>query len=255
MTEQPSPRFDGKSVLITGASSGIGRATALAFAAAGARLTLAARRAAETQALVETIRAQGGEAIFVQTDVSQAEQVRHLVRTAVATYGRLDCAFNNAGVLGTPFVPTPEYQRSSWDQVIAVNLTGVFLSMQHEIPAMLASGGGAIVNMASVAGLIGGRGGIAYYASKHGVIGCTKAAAIEYATQNIRVNAVCPAVITTEMAGQLIAGKEERFLAAHPMGRFGAPEEVARVVLFLCSDAASFITGHALPVDGGLLSM
>lgn len=247
--------LQGKVALITGASSGIGRATALAFAAAGARLALAARRAPETQALVREIVAQGGEAIAIPTDVSQPAQVERMVKTTVDKFGRLDCAFNNAGVLGTPFVATPAYQQSTWDQVIAINLTGVFLSLHHEIPAMLASGGGAIVNMASVAGLIGGRGGIAYYASKHGVIGCTKAAAIEFASQGIRVNAICPAVITTEMAGQLVTGKEERFLAAHPIGRFGTPEEVARVVLFLCSDAASFITGQALPIDGGLLSM
>ena len=246
--------FEGKVALITGGSSGIGKATALAFAAEGARVAIAARRAAESEAIVKEIELQGGEAIFVQTDITQPAQVERLVKTTVDKFGRLDCAFNNAGVIGTPFIPTPEYKKETWDQVINVNLTGVFLSLKYEIPAMLASGGGAIVNMSSIAGQVGGWGGIAYYASKHGVIGCTKAAALENATKNIRVNAVCPAVIKTDMADQFVPGQEEKFLAAHPIGRFGETREVAAAVLFLCSDKASFMTGIAMPVDGGLLA-
>lgn len=246
--------FDGKVALITGGSSGIGRATALAFAEEGARVVVAARREGELEETVREIQAKGGEAIAVATDVTQPDQVERLVKTTVDRFGRLDFAFNNAGVLGTPFIPTPDYKLETWDQVIAVNLTGVFLSMKYEIPAMLASGGGAIVNMSSMAGQVGGPGGIAYYASKHGVIGCTKAAALEHAAKGIRINAVCPAVIKTAMADQFVPQAEAALLAAHPIGRFGVPEEVSGVVTFLCSSKASFITGHALVIDGGALS-
>jgi NAD(P)-dependent dehydrogenase (short-subunit alcohol dehydrogenase family) len=168
---------------------------------------------------------------------------------------RLDLAFNNAGIGGTPFVPLPDYSEQVWDDVIDINLKGVFLSMKYEIPHMLKSGGGAIVNMSSVAGLIGGPIGIAYYASKHGVIGATKAAALEYAKAGIRVNAVCPAVIRTPMSeGMFNTDLEASLLAVHPMGRFGTTQEVADAVVFLCSSRASYITGHALAVDAGLLA-
>ncbi|MEP7354431.1 MAG: SDR family oxidoreductase [Acidobacteriota bacterium] len=246
--------FAGKVALVTGGSSGIGRATALAFAAEGARVVIAARRAAESEATVKLIAEQGGEAFFVATDVSKATDVERLIATAVDKWGRLDLAFNNAGVLGTAFVPVPNYTEDAWDQVIDINLKGVFLSMKYEIPALLASGGGAIVNMSSVAGLIGGGAGIAYYASKHGVIGATKAAALEYATKGIRVNAVCPAVIETDMADTFPKEVRTALLAAHPVGRFGSPEEVAQAVVWLCSDKASFVTGHSLAIDGGLLA-
>jgi NAD(P)-dependent dehydrogenase (short-subunit alcohol dehydrogenase family) len=252
--EGPEGQFQGKVAVITGGSSGIGRATALAFAEEGAKVAIAARRAVELEETVRQIQAKGGEAIFVATDVTQPDQVERLVKTTVDRFGRLDFAFNNAGVLGTPFVPTPDYKLETWDQVISVNLTGVFLSMKYEIPAILASGGGAIVNMSSIAGKVGGGGGIAYYASKHGVIGATKAAALEYAAKGIRINAICPAVIKTEMADQLLAKAEAPILAAHPIGRFGVPEEVTGVVTFLCSSKASFITGHAYAIDGGLLA-
>lgn len=198
---------------------------------------------------------QGGEAIFIATDITRAPEVDRLVAEIMRRWGRLDFAFNNAGISGPNFVPTPDYPLEDWDRVITTNLTGVFLSMKYEIPAMLQTDGGAIVNMSSVAGQIGGKVGIAYYASKHGVIGATKAAALEYATRNIRVNAVCPAVIKTAMAEQIFSPEmQAALLAVHPVGRFGTPEEVARVVLFLCSEKASFVTGHALPVDGGFLA-
>jgi NAD(P)-dependent dehydrogenase (short-subunit alcohol dehydrogenase family) len=249
-----SQPFEGKVALITGGSSGIGRATALAFAAEGACVAIAARRSEESQEIVREITAKGGDAIFVQTDITQPDQVERMVKTTVDFYGRLDFAFNNAGVLGTPFVPCPDYKLETWDQVISVNLTGVFLSMKYEIPAILASGGGAIVNMSSIAGQVGGPGGIAYYASKHGVIGCTKAAALEFAARGVRVNAICPAVIETDMADQFVPQARDAILAGHPIGRFGKPDEAANVVTFLCSPKASFITGHALAIDGGLLS-
>ena len=244
----------GKVVVITGGSSGIGRAAALAFAAEGARVALGARRADECQRTVQMIEAQGGEACFVATDVTRADQVEKLVDTAVARWGRLDCAFNNAGIEGAAFVPTTGYPEPAWDEVIDINLKGVFLAMKYQIPAMLATGKGAIVNMSSVAGQIGGTLGIAYYASKHGVIGATKAAAIEFASSGIRVNAVCPAVIETDMATRAFTGMEDAVRAAHPIGRFGTAEEVAQTVVWLCSDQASFITGTALPIDGGFLA-
>jgi NAD(P)-dependent dehydrogenase (short-subunit alcohol dehydrogenase family) len=247
--------FAGKVAVVTGGSSGIGRAAALAFAAEGARVAIAARRAPESEGTVKLIESKGGEACFVPTDVSKAGDVERLIAKAVDRWGRLDYAFNNAGVIGSSFVPAHNYEEEVWDKVIDINLKGVFLSMKYEIPAMLTSGGGAIVNMSSVAGLIGGPVGIAYYASKHGVIGTTKAAAIEYASKGIRVNAVCPAVIETAMADEAFSPDlRPRLLAAHPLGRFGTPDEVAQAVIWLCSDKAGFITGHALAVDGGLLS-
>jgi NAD(P)-dependent dehydrogenase (short-subunit alcohol dehydrogenase family) len=250
-----SKLFEGKVAIITGGSSGIGRATAIAFAAEGARVAIGARRAAESEETIRQIQALGGEAIFVPTDVARAEQVQNLMDSAMNRWQRLDLAFNNAGIGGTPFVPLPDYEEKVWDDVIDINLKGVFLSMKYEIPHMLKNGGGAIVNMSSVAGLIGGPIGVAYYASKHGVIGATKAAAMEYAKRGIRVNAVCPAVIRTPMSeGLFNTDLEASLLAVHPMGRFGTTEEVADAVVFLCSGKASYITGHALPVDSGLLA-
>ena len=250
-----SKLFEGKVAVITGGSSGIGRAAAIAFAAEGARVAIGARRAAESEETIRQIQAQGGEAIFVPTDVRRADQVQNLMDAAVSRWQRLDYAFNNAGIGGSAFVPIPDYPEEVWDDVINVNLKGVFLAMKYEIPHMLKSGGGAIVNMSSVAGLIGGVAGVAYYASKHGVIGATKAAAMENAKTGIRVNAVCPAVIPTALSEGIFKGdREAAVLAAHPMGRFGTPEEVADAVVFLCSDKASYITGHALPVDAGLLA-
>jgi NAD(P)-dependent dehydrogenase (short-subunit alcohol dehydrogenase family) len=248
--------FESKVALITGGSSGIGRASALAFAREGARVMIADRRAAEGEETVLMIKDTGGEARFVQTDVSKASEVEALVSACVEILGGLDYAFNNAGIEGTPFVRTADYDEDMWDQVIDINLKGVWLCMKFEIPQMLKRGKGAIVNMSSVAGLRGGSIGVAYHASKHGVIGLTKASATEYAAQGIRINAVCPGVIKTDMANRAFFHDEElgkRVAAMHPMGRVGHPDEVAASVLWLCSEAASFVTGHAMPIDGGFL--
>ena len=244
--------FEGKVALITGGSSGIGRATALAFAAEGAHVALGARREAEGKETVRLVEQQGKEALFVPTDVSVPEQVKNLVESAVSRWRRLDYAVNNAGVEGTPFVPITDYGIDTWDWVIDVNLKGVFLSMKYEVPHLLKQKGAAIVNVSSVAGLIGGPGGSAYYASKHGVIGLTKAVAMEYAAVGLRVNAICPAVIKTAMAERFFKGRESVVDSLHPMGHAGTPEEAAAAILFLCSPQASFITGQAIPVDGGV---
>lgn len=251
MTQQ----FNGEVALITGGSSGIGRATALLFAEQGARVVVASRRAEESEETVRLIRAAGGDAVFVKTDVSQAEQVEALVGKAVAQYGGLHFAFNNAGIEGAPFVPTASYPEAMWDDVIDINLKGVFLSMKYELPHIVARKG-VIVNMASMAGLKGSRIGAAYVASKHAVVGMTKAAALEYADKGVRVNAVAPAVIHTPMAERAFfhdPAIEARVIAMHPLGRVGQPEEVAQAVIWLCSPAASFTTGHTLPIDGGAL--
>ena len=248
--------FENKVALVTGGSSGIGRATALAFANKGAKVIVAARRNEEGESTVSMIRDVGGDARFVQTDVSKNSEVEAMVNSCIDTYGRLDFAFNNAGIEGTTFVLTADYEEKNWDRVIEINLKGVWLCMKHQIPQMLEQGSGVIVNMSSVAGLRGGRVGAAYYASKHGVIGLTKASAIEYAAQGIRINAVCPAVIKTPMADRAFFHDEEleaEVTAMHPIGRLGKPEEVASAVVWLCSDGASFVTGHALPIDGGFL--
>ena len=242
----------GKVALVTGGSSGIGRASALALAAQGVRVAVGSRRIAEGEETVRLISQQGGEACFVQTDVSQPDQMQRLVEAAVSRWGRLDFALNNAGIEGTPYVSTADYSVDVWDQVIAVNLTGVFLAMKYEIPHMVKNGG-SIVNMSSVAGLIGGVGGAAYHASKHGVIGLTRTAALEYARQKVRVNAICPAIIKTDMADRFFQGRDEQALAdIHPLGRLGTPQEIADAVVWLCSDKSSFVTGSVLPVDGGL---
>jgi NAD(P)-dependent dehydrogenase (short-subunit alcohol dehydrogenase family) len=246
-------RVEGKVALVTGGASGIGRATALAFAREGAKLVIADLNENGGQQTVHLIAEQGGQAIFVRTDVSQAVEVQALISQAVATYGRLDCAHNNAGISGGGRALTAEYAEDMWHQVIAVNLTGVWLCMRYEIPQMLSQGSGAIVNTASVAGLIGARGLAAYVASKHGVVGLTKTAALEYAQQGIRVNCVCPGVIQTPMTERGLSNPERRarIITSEPMGRVGTPEEVAEAVVWLCSDAASFVTGHTMTVDGG----
>jgi len=249
-------QFESKVTLVTGGNSGIGQEIALAFAREGAKVVVAARRASEGNETVTIIEELGGQAHFVQTDVSKAAEVKAMVAACISEYGGLDYAVNNAGIEGTPLIQTADYEEDAWDRVIDINLKGVWLCMKYEIPEMLERGQGAIVNMSSVAGLIGGRVGVAYYASKHGVVGATKAAALEYAARGIRINAVCPAVIETPMVARAFSANEEvteRYKAMHPVGRFGQPEEVASATLWLCSEGASFVTGHSLPVDGGRL--
>ncbi len=250
-------RFESKVVLVTGGTSGLGSDAALAFAKEGAKVALCGRRSEAGQEVVSMIKKTGGEALFIQADVSKASEVEDMVKVCVKTYGRLDCAYNNAGIDGTLMVSVENYQKEIWDQVIATNLTGTFLSMKYEIPEMLKCGGGAIVNMSAVAGLRAGRIiGAAYNASKHGIIGLTQAGAVEYADQGIRVNAVCPALIETPMSYRTLLKDEtalRRAISLHPIGRIGKPEEVSSLVLWLCSDEASFVTGTAIPVDGGFL--
>lgn len=239
--------------LVTGAASGIGRATAEAFAREGARVVVSDVAAGAGEAVAAAIRERGGQAVFAACDVSRPEQVEALVARTVEAFGRIDLAFNNAGVEGET-APTAECTEANWDRVIGINLKGVWLCMREEIPRMLAQGGGAIVNCSSVAGLVGFTGIAAYAASKHGLIGLTRTAALEYAARGIRVNAVCPGVIRTPMVERFTGGDPEaeaRLVASEPIGRMGTPEEVAAAVLWLCSDAASFVTGHALAVDGG----
>lgn len=244
----------GKVALVTGGGSGIGRATALVFAREGAKVVVADVLVAGGEETVRLIKDAGGDAIFVKADVGQAADVEAMVRKAVETYGRLDCAHNNAGIEGAT-AKTSDYAWEEWERVIRINLTGVWLCMKYEIPQMLAQGGGAIVNTASDAGLLGVPQMPAYVASKHGVVGLTKTAALEYAKAGIRVNAVCPGVIKTPMVDRITAqrpGRAERMAAAEPVGRMGRPEEVAEAVVWLCSDAASFVTGFPMSVDGGI---
>jgi NAD(P)-dependent dehydrogenase (short-subunit alcohol dehydrogenase family) len=249
-------RLEGNVAIVTGASAGIGRATALAFAGEGAAVTLADVDGARGTALAKEIAGSGGRARFVATDVADDAQVEAMVRTTVEELGGLDFAFNNAGIEGAQ-APTDQSARENWDRVIAVNLTGVWSSMRHEIPAMLAGGGGVIVNCSSVAGLVGFPGIGPYVAAKHGVIGLTKVAALEYATAGIRVNAVCPGVVDTEMIDRFTHGDpvaSEQLLATEPVGRMGTPDEIADAVIWLCSPGATFVTGVALPVDGGFVA-
>ncbi|MCP5094013.1 MAG: SDR family oxidoreductase [Chloroflexi bacterium] len=248
-----SKRFANKVVMVTGGASGIGRVTALAFASEGATLILADINEAGGQETQAFIAEQGAEAIFVQADVSQSADVEGLVREAVGRYGRIDIAFNNAGIEGG-IVRTADVAETDFDHIMAVNVKGVWLCMKHQIPQMIAQGGGAIVNTASVAGLVGTHSMPVYGASKHAVIGLTKSAALEYARKNIRINAVCPSVIDTPMVQRgftTFPKFVETTTRINPMRRLGTPDEVAAAVLWLCSDEASFVNATALTIDGG----
>lgn len=245
--------FDGKVALITGGGGGIGRATALAFAREGAKVVIGNRNIERGEETVNLIRSNGGEACFLQTDVVSEEAVRALTEHAVSTCGRLDVAFNNAGVEGLA-APVADQTEENYRYVMDINVKGVWLSMKYQIPRMLETGSGAIVNNSSVAGLIGARGLGIYSASKHAVMGLTKSAALEYSAHGIRINAINPAVIDTSMADRLAAGigaTADDLDAMHPIGRMGQADEVANAVLWLCSDKASFVTGTGFCVDGG----
>ncbi len=250
-------RFESKVVLVTGGTSGLGYDGALAFAKEGAKVVIAGRRVKEGEEAAGAIRQAGGEALFVRADVSREADVAAMVKACADSYGGLDCAYNNAGIDGALMTSIVDYKKEVWDQVIAINLTGMFLCMKYEIPEMIKRGGGSIVNMSAVAGFKAGkRVGSAYITSKHGVIGLTKTGAIEYADQGVRVNAVCPAMIETPMSYKTFLKDEasaRRAISLHPIGRIGKPEEVSALVLWLCSAEAGFVTGAAIPVDGGFL--
>lgn len=246
----------GKVAIVTGGSAGIGRAAALALAAEGAAVVVADVDVERGEGVAAAIRDKGGQATFVRTDVTDDAEVEAMVRVAVEEYGRLDVAFNNAGIEGTP-APTHECSPENWQRTLAVNLTGVWSCMRHEIPRMLERGGGSIVNCSSIAGLVGFASSPAYVASKHAVVGLTRTAALDYATDGIRVNAVCPGVIDTEMITRFTHGAEEAesaLVAMEPMGRMGRPDEIADAVVWLCSDRSSFTTGQAIAVDGGVVA-
>ena len=250
-----SKLFENKVVLITGGTSGIGRTTAIAFAKEGAKIVVSGRRKAEGAETVTLIEKAGGKGLFVQADVSDEEQVKKLVQTTVDHFGRLDVAFNNAGIEGE-LSPVTEAKVESYAKVFDINVKGVLFSMKYEIPAMLKTGGGSIVNTSSIAGTVGFATAGIYVASKHAVRGLTKTAALEVAKQGIRVNTVSPAAIQTEMLDRFVGDeqaeqKKQYFAAQHPIGRIGTPEEVASAVLYLSSPSASFITGQDLLVDGG----
>ncbi|MBV8770898.1 MAG: SDR family oxidoreductase [Deltaproteobacteria bacterium] len=253
-------RFEQKVALVTGGASGIGRAAAVAFAREGANVVVADVETAGGEETVRMVRAAGGTAFFVQADVSRANEVERMVSQGMQTYGRLDCAFNNAGIQGD-LAQTVACSEENWQRIIAINLTGVWLCMKYEIPPMLARGGGAIVNTASNFGLVGSDGMPAYAASKHGVVGLSKTAALEYARAGMRINAVCPGPTQTRLGEQILSRQPdlakrivEGIMAREPMGRMGRPEEIAAAVVWLCSDAASFVTGAVIAVDGGFVA-
>jgi NAD(P)-dependent dehydrogenase (short-subunit alcohol dehydrogenase family) len=248
--------YQDKVVLVTGGSYGIGRAAAIEFAQRGAKVAIADLDVPRGEETLRRIKDAGGDAIFIKTDVSSESDVQALVEKTVQAYGKLDCAFNNAGI-HKQFVSTVDFTSAEWDEMININLKSVWLCMKYEIPQMLKQGKGAIVNTSSAAGLVGAPSNPAYPASKHGVVGLTKSTALEFARKGIRVNCVCPGPTRTGMNEALVASNPEMVKAMDqkvPMGRIGEPEEVAAAAIFLCSDEASYITGHALPVDGGIVA-
>jgi NAD(P)-dependent dehydrogenase (short-subunit alcohol dehydrogenase family) len=251
--------LEGKSALITGGGGGIGRATALAFAREGARLGIADVSTEAAGETVAQINAAGGQAISLSGDVTRDADVRAMIAGVVGAYGRLDCAFNNAGIAGWQVEAagkkTAEWSEEAFDRMMAVNLKGVWLCMRHELPQMQKQGGGAIVNTGSIAGLVGLPTSSAYVAAKHGVLGLTKTAAIEYAEAHIRVNAVCPGYINTRMTEETMRRRGDAILAQVPFHRMGTPEEIAEMVVWLCSDRASYVSGAAYNVDGGWMAM
>jgi NAD(P)-dependent dehydrogenase (short-subunit alcohol dehydrogenase family) len=251
-TTNEKGKFTGKVAFVTGAASGIGRATALAFAREGASVTVADISEEGSRETAREIEEQGGRALAIKCDVTQTEDVKAALDKTIEAFGRLDFAFNNAGV-EQKNIATAEIEEEEWDRIFDINLRGVFLCMKHEIPLILKQGG-AIVNTSSGAGVIGIKGGAAYTAAKHGVIGLTKAAALDYAAQNIRVNGVAPGYIATPMMDRFTGGTakgRETVISEEPVGRMGTPEEIAAAVLYLCSDGAGFVIGHTLVVDGG----
>ena len=247
--------LEGKVILVTGGSSGIGRASALAFGREDAKVVVSARRDQEGRETSALIKTEGGDAVFVRGDVTVEADVKGLVDRAVETYGRLDCAFNNAGVISRG-MPTAECTEEDWDNTIEINLKGVWRCMKYEIPQVLKADGGVIVNNASVGGIAGLQNFSAYTASKHGVVGLTRAAAIEYGPMGIRINALCPGYVLTPMNQKALEDPEnrERVLNRQPIGRIGNPEEIANAAVWLCSDASSFMTGETMVVDGGYLA-
>jgi len=247
-------QFAGKVAFVTGAANGIGRAAALAFAREGASVVVADVSEQSSRETVRLIEEQGDRAVAVRCDVSRVEDVKAALAKTVEAFGRLDFAFNNAGIEQKKLAPVAELDEEEWDRIHKIDLRGVFLCMKYEIPLILKQGGGAIVNTSSGAGVIGIKGNPAYTAAKHGVIGLTRSAALDYASQNIRINAVCPGYIDTPMMGRFTGGTPEgraKVISEEPVGRMGKPEEIAAAAVWLCSDAAAFVVGHAMVIDGG----
>jgi NAD(P)-dependent dehydrogenase (short-subunit alcohol dehydrogenase family) len=245
-----SKRFEGKTAFVTGAASGIGRATATAFATEGARVAVTDRDVASLQEIEKDLKAAGADVLAISCDVSKPDEVRAAVDQTVKAFGRIDCAFNNAGVENKA-TPLAEIEIEEWDRILNINLRGAFVCMKHELAQMLKQGGGVIVNTSSGAGIRGVAGGSAYAASKHAIIGMTKSAALDYAKSNIRVNAVLPGNIATPMMERFTGGDIQKAIDLEPVGRLGKPEEIAEAVLWMCSDLGGFVTGASIVVDGG----